>query len=583
MRQALYRKYRPKEFEDIAGQIVPVKILKNAIKKGLVSHAYLFSGPRGTGKTSIAKIFAKNVNCQNNSEGLSCGKCEFCQAIENGECVDIVEIDAASNNGVDEIRELKNKINLVPAILKYKIYIIDEVHMLSIGAFNALLKTLEEPPSHVIFILATTDLHKVPSTIVSRCQCLEFKKIPSIYMVERLAYISQQENIEIEPVVLEKIAEYTDGGLRDAIGLLDKLASYGDNKIVLADFYDVIGSVSNNTILEFLNFIKEKNKKNIFEYINNLYNMGKDVVNFLEQMGSLLIDNIKAKYSTTNNVLLFSEEQTNAILKLLYSGINDVKTYGNDYLILNMTILNIIDLLDQNIKNSPPVLSEKIKDIETQVLDTRESTLPTINIVSNIDMAEDNIDNTTVLENSSLKEKQETATEKIEIDWKAIDIKIHNIFISASKSYLTQIKELWKKLNDYTFDLEIGYYICLLLDAEVSLCNENAIVLVYEYPSAVEKSYTQMNKLNEIIEKNLNGKYELIFIDKKNWLRLKNQYIQDRKNNIIYTYEKELPIYQSNDMIADVEPKIQNESKNALFNEAIALFGKDLVEKSEES
>lgn len=574
MRQALYRKYRPKEFQDVAGQIVPVKILKNAILNEMVSHAYLFSGPRGTGKTSIAKIFAKNVNCQHNNAGLSCGTCEFCKAIESGNCVDIVEIDAASNNGVDEIRELKNKINLVPAIVKYKIYIIDEVHMLSIGAFNALLKTLEEPPSHVIFILATTDLHKVPSTIVSRCQCLEFKKISSIHMVERLTYICHQENIEIDEQVLEKIAEYTDGGLRDAIGLLDKLASYGDNKITINDFYDVIGSVSDNTILEFLGFIKNNDRKNVFNCINNLYNTGKDVVNYLEQMSALLIKNVKEKYINNNTEdLLFSEERINLILKILYNGINDVKSYGNDYLILNMTILNILDIstLEQQQENigKNTITSESIIDSSKNMT----------SIMNEKKVVQRNDD--------LLKEKKESLetneiSEAKKINWVAIDIKIRNIFISASKNYLIQIKELWQKLNEYTFDLEIGYYICLLLDAEVSLCSEKTIVLVYEYPSAVEKSYIQIDKLTDIVEKIFDCKYELIFIDQKNWLRLKNQYIQDRKNNIIYTYEKELPIYRSNGIIADIEQKKQEEKDSSLLNEAIALFGKDIVEKSEE-
>ena len=201
MYQALYRKYRPQKLDEIAGQEVVVKILKNAIKKDKISHAYLFCGPRGTGKTSIAKILAKTINCEHLEDFIPCDQCSSCTQINNKNSNDIIEIDAASNNGVDERRELKSKINIVPTYLKYKVYIIDEVHMLSIGAFNALLKTLEEPPAHAIFILATTEIHKVPATILSRCQVLEFKKISKLDMKNRILEISRRSLIIPESLI----------------------------------------------------------------------------------------------------------------------------------------------------------------------------------------------------------------------------------------------------------------------------------------------------------------------------------------------------------------------------------------------
>ena len=244
MYQALYRKYRPTDFDNVVGQDVVVNTLKNAINYNHINHAYLFSGPRGTGKTTIAKIFARSVNCTDSVDGLACGKCRNCLYSFSNECMDIIEIDAASNNGVDEIRELRSKVNILPSELKYKVYIIDEVHMLSIGAFNALLKTIEEPPEHIIFILATTDPEKIPATIISRCQWYSFKKICNNDIKMRLNDIVKLENIEVEDAVLDKIAQASDGGLRDAIGLLDKLRAFSSFKITLDDFYNINGEIN---------------------------------------------------------------------------------------------------------------------------------------------------------------------------------------------------------------------------------------------------------------------------------------------------------------------------------------------------
>ena len=282
--QALYRKYRPSTLEDVIGQDVIIKILKNAIQLNKVCHAYMFSGPRGIGKTSIAKLLAKTVNCLNLDNGDACEKCENCISINQGFSSDIIEIDAASNNGVDEIREIKSKINLVPNQLKYKVYIIDEVHMLSIGAFNALLKTLEEPPEHVIFILATTDLHKVPNTIISRCQCFEFHRISNSDIVKRLKYICEKESIKVDSEVLERIAELSDGGLRDAVGMLDKLNAYSDSNISMDDFQKVNGIVSEQQKIYFLDCIYHEKVAEVIQFIDNIYDNGKDLTIFIQDM-----------------------------------------------------------------------------------------------------------------------------------------------------------------------------------------------------------------------------------------------------------------------------------------------------------
>jgi len=249
---SLYRKYRPSNFDEMVDQSYIVKTIKNSILNNKLSHAYLFYGPRGTGKTSMAKLVAKIVNCDNLIDFKPCDKCASCISINDKSSADVIEMDAASNNGVDEIREIRSRVNLLPNISKYKVYIIDEVHMLSIGAFNALLKTLEEPPSHVIFILATTEINKVPETILSRCQSFEFRRISIDGIVNRLKFISDAEALHVEDGVLELIGSYSNGGLRDSINMLDKLSSFSDN-VTLDDFYRFKGISDPSIINDFVN------------------------------------------------------------------------------------------------------------------------------------------------------------------------------------------------------------------------------------------------------------------------------------------------------------------------------------------
>ena len=272
MHKALYRVYRPKTFEDVVGQEHIVKTLKNQIKNNNIGHAYLFSGTRGTGKTSTAKIFARAVNCLNPINEEPCNECEICIDTLNDNIMDIVEIDAASNNSVDDIRELRESVKYTPSKAKYKVYIIDEVHMLSQGAFNALLKTLEEPPSYVIFILATTEPHKIPATILSRCQRFDFKRVSSKDIADRMSYICEKENIQAEDKALSLIARNSQGALRDALSILDQCMSFGNEKIEHNDVIELLGTVNIDELFELSQSIIDCdnwNNSSIFTVPNN--------------------------------------------------------------------------------------------------------------------------------------------------------------------------------------------------------------------------------------------------------------------------------------------------------------------------
>ncbi len=285
MYRAFYRKYRPAAFTDVVGQGHITKTLENAVKTGKTSHAYLFTGSRGTGKTSCAKILSKAVNCLNPQNGNPCNECEICKGIDNGSILDIIEIDAASNNGVDNIRDLREEANFTPANAKYRVYIIDEVHMLSIGAFNALLKTLEEPPAHVIFILATTEVHKLPSTILSRCQRFDFKRIPPEDIADRLKEVAVKENLQLADDGAMLIARIADGAMRDALSLLDRCSSY-DGIIDSAAVASSAGLAGREYIFELCDCIIQKDAAKALEIVNRLYNDSCDMERLITELTS---------------------------------------------------------------------------------------------------------------------------------------------------------------------------------------------------------------------------------------------------------------------------------------------------------
>ena len=553
MYQALYRKYRPKTFDDVVGQDFVIQILKNEILNNKVNHAYMFFGPRGIGKTTIAKIFARAVNCENSKDGSPCEKCSSCQISKEKECVDIIEIDAASNNGVDEIREIRSKVNLVPAELKYKVYIIDEVHMLTQGAFNALLKTLEEPPEHIIFILATTDPQKVSETIISRCQCFSFKRISEQENIRRLKEICEKEKIDIDDQVLEEISLYSDGGLRDSLGLLDKLSSYKSGKIVLNDFYEMNDMIDSKSLEELLNSIELKNISNVIESIEKYNELGKNIIEIMNQLIYYLKQQVVEYY--VDNKKYDNIDFREKLLQYINENMFDIKKTSKPYIYVEILMLKFIN--DGNIcDNDSKQTTEVVNKIEeennsnkkvTEIVEKEEKSISQIGVEENVKKESTEIVNKT----NELKE--------------IMKIRLNNAFAEASKTEKSNDLKLIDTLNDYVFDSEKGFAASEILNANLCVSSKDILVLSYEYDAVVDQNLENISKLNEIYNQLTNSSKKLAIISNKYWEQEKNKYIQFTKQGNKYKIIEE-PKLQAEDKEIDVEE-----------NPAVELFG-DIVE-----
>lgn len=577
MYQALYRKYRPKDFDSVVGQNAIVKTLKNSIINHNFTHAYMFFGPRGTGKTTISKIFARNINCLDPKDGIACGKCDHCKVSFSKDCIDIIEIDAASNNGVDEIRELKNKISLVPSELKYKVYIIDEVHMLSIGAFNALLKTLEEPPEHAIFILATTDPQKVPETIVSRCQCFSFKKISVDTIKEKLDYVCKEEKIKIDEEVLENIAILSDGGLRDALGLLDKLTSYTDKKITMEDFVSINGIISNKQLDEFVSSIMNGDIAKVLSSINDFDNDGKNLIQVITQILNYS-RNLMVDHYLNNTKLAYDINKLQSFINKLNESMFDIKKSDNTRIFIEMLILNYMSSNTINNKAIENVVVEKEKEKVQEEKTTKE----------NIDEPKKEEVKQEVVEEDDeefdfSKEYEDTEEETEDIPIKTsnslvismpqkilnideiMNIRVNNTLAKADKKLLKEEQGNFEKLKDFTFDQEIGYIVCALLDSKLRAVSENNMIISFEYDSNVLQNIQIIDKITDVYTKITNSNKEIAIISDKEWEKVKNDYIKNLKDGVKYEVKDEpQPIYE----------EIENDG--IISNSAVQLFG-DIV------
>ena len=570
MYQALYRKYRPKTFDEVAGQEVVVKTLKNSVTNNKINHAYLFAGPRGCGKTTIAKIFAKLVNCENSSNGIPCNKCVCCTQ-SNEQNMDVIEMDAASNNGVDEIREINNKVKLAPTLGRYKIYIIDEVHMLTIGAFNALLKTLEEPPAHVIFILATTDPHKVPITILSRCQRFDLKKISDEQIYNRLKYICDNENIKIEEDAIFEIARLGDGSLRDAISILDQVVAYTNETITLNDIHEVNGTISQENVFELINCAVNNNLTGVINKINEYSNRGKSIVKITEEIILFLRNSILFK--TTSD---FVEDKKNIYreitkkvstkkmleyISIMNESLLDMKKFSNPKMILELAFIKLLDEKEFN---------DKKNEGEEKVIEKKESSIKK-DLDKNSKINDQNIEEETLNQNDKTVEKK---ISKVEIDNKLneqilqelndfVEIRVNNTLSKFSKKETLEFKNTLKKIMDYVMDEKYNIYATMILDGELKAVSDEYAIFTYATSHLSNLFNENIINIENLINEIFNKHYKVVAVDLEKWNIIKEDF-NSKKRKFEYKTEEI--------SIEDIINKLNKESADdiqSLFGEIV--------------
>lgn len=541
MYQSLYRKYRPRHFDEVIGQQVIVKTLKNTILNHRLGHAYLFTGPRGTGKTSIAKIFAKTINCSQLKNTTPCDNCESCQQILNKKSVDIVEIDAASNNGVDEIRELRSKANLVPTVGKYKVYIIDEVHMLTTGAFNALLKTLEEPPSHVVFILATTEPHKIPATIISRCQRFDFKKIAQGDMIAGLKKIAQKEQIIIDEKAYVEIAKQSDGCMRDALSILDQVIAFSDGKITINHIHEINGTLPEEQLILFLQNILLSEYEQIFATIEEYDTLGKNYIKLAEDL-IYILRNILLQINIPNYeveeenrklyhdiIKYFNLEQIMNYIKIINNYLFEIKKTNHPRIIFEMLI---ISLMQQN----------EEKNIESSIQEKRQEEKPVITEITPKEEIKPQEEKKVSIEKENLQKTKPLKQKNMDFPIDKIrnlqQIRINNTLFAFNKQKMLEKKNKIEEVRNLLVDVEYSDYASIILDAEIKCASEDHILFLSKTKTMELEFLKNLPRIDETLEKIYGKKIFSIPVNQEDWLQIKNEFNQKTKK---YEFIEEPP------------------------------------------
>lgn len=579
--QALYRVWRSQRFDDVVGQKAITQTLKNAIVQKKTSHAYLFTGPRGTGKTSAAKIFAKAINCKHSQDGEPCNVCETCVAITEGRLNDVIEIDAASNNGVEEIRDIRDKAKYAPTQAEYKVYIIDEVHMLSTGAFNALLKTLEEPPQNVIFILATTEPHKIPLTIISRTQRFDFKRISTQDIVDHMAHIMQEMALDYEEQALYVIGRAAEGGMRDALSILDQTISFSDEKVTLEDAMQVTGSLTYEMMDHYIQCCVAGDVERALEGLESILGEGKEARRFLEDLllycRDLLMYQqapklLAEKAGTLTEAFKELATQTPAekiyqLIQILSDTQNEIRFTNNANIYLEVATVKLAKTVQPNKHNTPETANQdgsaegnpELADLQNQIGQLKK------------ELAE--LKKHGVAAKEADAPRQQARPQAPKSSFRVPTERVYQVLNEATRTHLMNVKNVWEDLLQTLSVTQRA----MLKASEPVAASPKGIVVAFDYEivcaRATDDEEMQL-AFNNNLSRLMDYTPEMVCITRENWPKLRQSFINQNQGSLNHSEPE-------NEMarLAD-EPPVTNEhsQENPVVDEAIAMFGEELVE-----
>lgn len=562
--QALYRVWRPQQFIDVVGQEHVTKTLQNALLQEKISHAYLFSGPRGTGKTSAAKILAKAVNCEKAPVTEPCNECSACRGITDGSIPDVIEIDAASNNGVEEIRDIRDKVKYAPNAVKYKVYIVDEVHMLSIGAFNALLKTLEEPPRHVIFILATTEPHKIPLTIISRCQRFDFKRITAQAITGRMKLIADETGAAYEERALQIIARAAEGGMRDALSLLDQAISFSENRVTVEDALSVTGAVSQGFLNKLARAVKDRDAASGLEFLEELLFQGKDPSRFIEDFILYYRDMLLYKAAprleeSLERVMLDEDfqqlagevepEELYELIEVLNKAQQEMRWTNHPRIFLEVAIVKLCQLEQRERPGQAAdikPLMQKIEQLQQELAEIKKN---------GIAVKDDGA--------PAVQKKPQRSSRK---GFQAPVGKVNEVLKQATKNDLVAVKSRWGEMLNLLVQNQMRSQAALLNEAEPVAASETALIVKFKYEIHCQMAMDNakfLDTLANVLFELLGKRLQLVGIPDEQWQSVREDFLRSQRDG-----DESGEGFSAN----EEEPHVA---------EAVKLFGAELIEIKE--